>query len=65
MAIRVSTSKFFTSHFREPRGNGLWMFEMNGKFVSVTDNYRNAVAEAKRQFRRKQKVQDGVMEVCP
>lgn len=65
MAIRVDTTAYQVSHGRKPRGWGLWMFTAESRMFQVTDYYRNAVAEAKRQVRRDCKVQDGTLIVMP
>ena len=78
MAIRVDSSLFENEHGRKPCGYGMWSFSYESWLVNrygpdirdshtifITDDYRSAVAEAKRQMRRDHQIQDGTLKVHP
>ena len=55
MALRVDTHPYFSSHWRNPRGRGLWAFTLHrgGSYTefmahgTYTEALRQAKAEAK------------------
>jgi len=53
MAEKVSTTEYRFSHGKEPRGSGLWWFEIDGESVSYTGSYAVAKDSAIRYARTK------------
>ena len=62
MPIFVTTAPYYRSHLREPRGFGLWAFEMGDKLFCTTALYgeakRKALAAAKEENARRQKTRE-------
>jgi hypothetical protein len=48
--VRVSTSQYRAAHGREPRGEGLWVFQFAGE--SVTRSFYGSFPEARREATR-------------
>lgn len=48
MKPRVSISKYFNSHGKQPRGYGLWMFRIREQELAFTGWYSDAVAFARK-----------------
>ena len=46
--VGISTTEFRFSHGKEPRGYGLWWFEIDGESVSYTGKYAVAKDSAVR-----------------
>ncbi len=44
--MRLETNEYEASHGKKPRGFGLWWFEINNEYHSVTGVYGAAIRQA-------------------